>query len=130
MFGNRSHQPAYGGRSFFSTLVLGTSLIVIARSGRPDARDQSVRFARWHWDALARLERHQDRCHQRPGFESHRDESCPTGVLSMTDEFLLSNGDKYADELIVIDSGEQKFVCHGQRIRRANVNTLGAETTA
>lgn len=26
---------------------------------------------------------------------------CPVGALSMTDEFLLSNYDKYADELIV-----------------------------
>jgi formate hydrogenlyase subunit 6/NADH:ubiquinone oxidoreductase subunit I len=28
-------------------------------------------------------------------------EICPTNSLSMTDEFLLSNYDKYADELIV-----------------------------
>ena len=31
---------------------------------------------------------------------------CPPGVLSMTDEFLLANSDKYADELVVMDSGE------------------------
>ncbi|MFW6102520.1 MAG: 4Fe-4S dicluster domain-containing protein [Chloroflexota bacterium] len=30
---------------------------------------------------------------------------CPPGVLSMTDEFLLANSDKYAGELIVLDSG-------------------------
>ena len=28
-------------------------------------------------------------------------EICPVGALTMTDEFLLSNYDKYADELIV-----------------------------
>jgi formate hydrogenlyase subunit 6/NADH:ubiquinone oxidoreductase subunit I len=31
---------------------------------------------------------------------------CPPGVLSMTDEFLLANYDKYADELVVVDSGK------------------------
>ena len=31
---------------------------------------------------------------------------CPPGVISMTDEFLLANSDKYADELVVVDSGE------------------------
>jgi formate hydrogenlyase subunit 6/NADH:ubiquinone oxidoreductase subunit I len=31
---------------------------------------------------------------------------CPPQVLSMTDEFLLANYDKYADELIVVDSGK------------------------
>jgi formate hydrogenlyase subunit 6 len=33
-------------------------------------------------------------------------EICPPGVLSMTDEFLLASYDKYADELVVVDSGE------------------------
>jgi len=32
-------------------------------------------------------------------------EICPVGTLAMTDDFLLSNFDKYADELVVIDSG-------------------------
>jgi len=31
---------------------------------------------------------------------------CPPGVLAMTEEFLLANYDKYADELVIIDSGE------------------------
>ena len=31
---------------------------------------------------------------------------CPPGVLSMTDEFLLANSDKYAGELVVLDSGK------------------------
>ena len=31
---------------------------------------------------------------------------CPVNTLAMTEEFLLSNYDKYADELVVIDSGE------------------------
>jgi formate hydrogenlyase subunit 6/NADH:ubiquinone oxidoreductase subunit I len=31
---------------------------------------------------------------------------CPPGVLSMTGEFLLANYDKYADELVVVDSGK------------------------
>jgi formate hydrogenlyase subunit 6/NADH:ubiquinone oxidoreductase subunit I len=31
---------------------------------------------------------------------------CPPAVLSMTEEFLLANYDKYADELIVVDSGK------------------------
>ena len=31
---------------------------------------------------------------------------CPAGVLSMTEQFLLSNEDKYADDLVVVDSGE------------------------
>jgi formate hydrogenlyase subunit 6/NADH:ubiquinone oxidoreductase subunit I len=31
---------------------------------------------------------------------------CPSNTLAMTDEFLLANYNKYADELIVIDSGE------------------------
>jgi len=31
---------------------------------------------------------------------------CPVDTLAMTDEFLLANYNKYADELIVIDSGE------------------------
>jgi len=31
---------------------------------------------------------------------------CPPQVLSMTDEFLLASYNKYADELVVIDSGE------------------------
>ena len=33
-------------------------------------------------------------------------EICPPKVLSMTEEFLLANYDKYANELVVIDSGE------------------------
>ena len=32
-------------------------------------------------------------------------EICPKNVLTMTDEFLLSNFNKYADELVVTDSG-------------------------
>jgi len=32
-------------------------------------------------------------------------EICPVHVLAMTDEFLLSSYDKYADELVVTDSG-------------------------
>ena len=31
---------------------------------------------------------------------------CPSNTLAMTDEFLLANYNKYADELIVTDSGE------------------------
>ena len=31
---------------------------------------------------------------------------CPVNTLAMTEEFLLSNDDKYADELVIIDSGE------------------------
>jgi formate hydrogenlyase subunit 6/NADH:ubiquinone oxidoreductase subunit I len=31
---------------------------------------------------------------------------CPPGVLSMTDEFLLANSDKYAGELVILDSGK------------------------
>jgi formate hydrogenlyase subunit 6/NADH:ubiquinone oxidoreductase subunit I len=31
---------------------------------------------------------------------------CPSNTLAMTDEFLLANYNKYADELIVVDSGE------------------------
>ena len=31
---------------------------------------------------------------------------CPVNTLAMTDEFLLAAYDKYADELIVVDSGE------------------------
>lgn len=31
---------------------------------------------------------------------------CPVGVLSMTEEFLLANYNKYANELVVIDSGK------------------------
>jgi electron transport complex protein RnfB len=31
---------------------------------------------------------------------------CPVNTLAMTDEFLLANYNKYADELIVTDSGE------------------------
>lgn len=31
---------------------------------------------------------------------------CPPQVLAMTEEFLLANYNKYADELVVIDSGE------------------------
>jgi len=31
---------------------------------------------------------------------------CPVNTLAMTEEFLLSNDDKYADELVIVDSGE------------------------
>jgi formate hydrogenlyase subunit 6/NADH:ubiquinone oxidoreductase subunit I len=31
---------------------------------------------------------------------------CPVEVLSMTDEFLLASYNKYADELVVLDSGK------------------------
>ncbi|MFC1873291.1 4Fe-4S binding protein [Chloroflexota bacterium] len=31
-------------------------------------------------------------------------EICPRGALAMTDEFLLSNFNKYADELVVTDT--------------------------
>jgi formate hydrogenlyase subunit 6/NADH:ubiquinone oxidoreductase subunit I len=31
---------------------------------------------------------------------------CPANTLAMTDEFLLASYDKYADELVVVDSGE------------------------
>jgi len=31
---------------------------------------------------------------------------CPVNTLAMTEEFLLSNYDKYAEELVIIDSGE------------------------
>jgi formate hydrogenlyase subunit 6/NADH:ubiquinone oxidoreductase subunit I len=31
---------------------------------------------------------------------------CPVNTLAMTEEFLLANYDKYADELVVVDSGE------------------------
>ena len=31
---------------------------------------------------------------------------CPVNTLAMTEEFLLSNYDKYANELVVVDSGE------------------------
>jgi len=33
-------------------------------------------------------------------------EICPVNTLAMTEEFLLSNDDKYADELVIVDSGE------------------------
>ncbi len=32
-------------------------------------------------------------------------EICPPKVLSMTEEFLLATYDKYADELVIVDSG-------------------------
>ncbi len=32
-------------------------------------------------------------------------EICPVGTLAMTDDFLMSSFDKYAPELVVIDSG-------------------------
>jgi formate hydrogenlyase subunit 6/NADH:ubiquinone oxidoreductase subunit I len=31
---------------------------------------------------------------------------CPVHTLAMTEEFLLANYDKYADELVIVDSGE------------------------
>jgi len=31
---------------------------------------------------------------------------CPVNTLAMTEEFLLSSYDKYADELVITDSGE------------------------
>jgi formate hydrogenlyase subunit 6/NADH:ubiquinone oxidoreductase subunit I len=31
---------------------------------------------------------------------------CPVSTLAMTDEFLLASYDKYADDLVIIDSGE------------------------
>jgi len=31
---------------------------------------------------------------------------CPVNTLAMTEEFLLATYDKYADELVIIDSGE------------------------
>jgi NADH-quinone oxidoreductase subunit I len=31
---------------------------------------------------------------------------CPVNTLAMTEEFLLANYDKYADELVIVDSGE------------------------
>lgn len=31
---------------------------------------------------------------------------CPVGVLSMTEEFLLANYDKFGDDLVVLDSGK------------------------
>jgi NADH-quinone oxidoreductase subunit I len=31
---------------------------------------------------------------------------CPVNTLAMTEEFLLSNDDKYADALVIVDSGE------------------------
>ena len=31
---------------------------------------------------------------------------CPVNTLAMTEEFLLANYDKYADALVVVDSGE------------------------
>jgi len=31
---------------------------------------------------------------------------CPVNTLAMTEEFLLANYDKYADELVILDSGE------------------------
>ena len=31
---------------------------------------------------------------------------CPVFTLAMTEEFLLASYDKYADNLVVIDSGE------------------------
>ncbi|MGQ9546732.1 MAG: 4Fe-4S binding protein [Dehalococcoidia bacterium] len=33
-------------------------------------------------------------------------EICPPGALAMTDQFLLSSYNKYADELVVVDTGE------------------------
>jgi formate hydrogenlyase subunit 6/NADH:ubiquinone oxidoreductase subunit I len=33
-------------------------------------------------------------------------EICPVNTLAMTEEFLLSNDDKFADELVIVDSGE------------------------
>ncbi len=31
---------------------------------------------------------------------------CPVNALAMTNEFLLANYDKFADELVIVDSGE------------------------
>lgn len=31
---------------------------------------------------------------------------CPVNTLAMTEEFLLASYDKYADELVIVDSGE------------------------
>ncbi len=31
---------------------------------------------------------------------------CPVNTLVMTEEFLLANYDKYADEMVIVDSGE------------------------
>jgi NADH-quinone oxidoreductase subunit I len=31
---------------------------------------------------------------------------CPVNTLAMTEEFLLANYDKYADEMVIVDSGE------------------------
>jgi len=33
-------------------------------------------------------------------------DACPVHVLAMTEDFLFSNYDKFADELVIIDSGE------------------------
>jgi formate hydrogenlyase subunit 6/NADH:ubiquinone oxidoreductase subunit I len=52
-------------------------------------------------------------------------EVCPVNTLAMTDEFLLSSYDKYADELVVIDSGELP----GSKKRKKS-DGEGAETTA
>jgi formate hydrogenlyase subunit 6/NADH:ubiquinone oxidoreductase subunit I len=52
-------------------------------------------------------------------------EVCPVNTLAMTDEFLLAGYDKYADELVVIDSGELP----GSKKRKKS-DGEGAETTA
>jgi len=45
-------------------------------------------------------------------------EICPPGVLAMTEEFLLANYDKYADELVVVDSGELPASIKAKRPQR------------
>jgi formate hydrogenlyase subunit 6/NADH:ubiquinone oxidoreductase subunit I len=50
---------------------------------------------------------------------------CPVSTLAMTEEFLLANYDKYADELVVVDSGELP----GSKKRKKSEGE-GTETTA
>ena len=47
---------------------------------------------------------------------------CPVAVLSMTEDFLLANYDKYADDLIVTDSGK---VQGGVRKEKPEAGTAG-----
>jgi formate hydrogenlyase subunit 6/NADH:ubiquinone oxidoreductase subunit I len=52
-------------------------------------------------------------------------EICPVNTLAMTEEFLLANYDKYADALVIVDSGELP----GSKKRRKSEGE-GTQTTA
>jgi len=50
---------------------------------------------------------------------------CPVNTLAMTEEFLLSNDDKYADELVIVDSGDLPG-----SVKRKKLDTGAAEQPA